>query len=124
MIHRSGAAMYVIWGVLHLNAALLVYKLGQALEPGMVQGRVFQDAWNLLIFALVAIVVAAWLNWRNSRLGYWINLIAITATDVGFIVLVLVPGYLPFWPALLGPIFWVLGGVFATIGVLTEETTT
>ncbi len=124
MNHRIGAVMYVIWGVLHLNAALLVYKLGQALEPGMVQGRVFQDAWNLLIFALVAIVVAAWLNWRNSRLGYWINLIAITATDVGFIALVLVPGYVSLWPGLLGPAFWVLGGVFATIGILKEETTT
>jgi hypothetical protein len=124
MIHRIGAVMYVIWGVLHVNAALNVYKLGQTLDPGMVQGRVFQGAWNLLIFAIVAIVVAAWLNWRNSRLGYWINLIAITATDIGFIVFVLMPAFVPLWPGLLGPTFWVLGGTFATLGILKEQSTT
>jgi hypothetical protein len=31
-----------------------------------VQGRVFQDAWNLLFFSIIAISVAATLNWRNS----------------------------------------------------------
>jgi hypothetical protein len=38
------------WGCLHLQAAYAVYHMGAALEPGMVQGRVFQDAWNLLFF--------------------------------------------------------------------------
>ena len=66
MNHRIGAVMYVIWGVLHIRAATLVYQLGQTLEPGMVQGRVLQGAWNLLFFALVAIVVGVWMNWRNS----------------------------------------------------------
>jgi hypothetical protein len=61
--------MYVIWGVLHLNAAYNVYKLGQTLDAGMVQGRIYQDAWNLLVFAVVAIGVAVWLNWRNSQRG-------------------------------------------------------
>ena len=40
MMHRIGAVMYVIWGVLHLNAALKVYQMGDALDPGMVQGAV------------------------------------------------------------------------------------
>ena len=43
-------------------------------EPGMVQGRVFQNAWNLLFFGVTAIVVALTLNIRNSAWGYWINL--------------------------------------------------
>ena len=123
-MHRIGAMMYVIWGVLHLNAALKVYQLGDTLDPGMVQGRLFQSAWNLLFFAVVAIVVAALFNWRNSRMGYWINLITVSVTDIGFILFILVPGYLSLWPGLLGPVFWVLGAIFATIGFLKEEKTT
>ncbi len=123
-MHRIGAVMYVIWGVLHLNAALKVYQLSGTLDPGMVQGRLFQAAWNLLFFAVVAIVVAVLFNWRNSRLGYWINLITVSVTDIGFIWFILVPSYLILWPGVLGPIFWVLGFIFATIGLLKEETTT
>ena len=122
MLHRIGAIMFVIWGVLHANAALKVYELGRAAEPGMIQGRLLQSAWNLLFFAVVAIVVAAWLNRRNSRSGYWINLITVSVTDIGFVLFILVPGHLPLWPGLLGPVFWVLGALFATIGLLKEET--
>ena len=60
---------YVLWGLLHLQAARLVC---QTLEPGIVQGRIYQDAWNLLFFALFGIIVAVFLNWKNSRLGYWL----------------------------------------------------
>ena len=124
MMHRIGAVMYLIWGALHVNAALKFYQLGDTLDPGMVQGRLFQGAWNLLFFAVVAILVAVLFNWRNSRFGYWINLITVSVTDIGFILFILVPGYLTLWPGVLGPIFWVLGIIFATIGLLKEQTTT
>ncbi|NOR35467.1 MAG: hypothetical protein GQ577_01855, partial [Woeseiaceae bacterium] len=55
---KLGAVTYVLWGLLHIQAARLVYMLGQTLEPGMVQGRIYQGAWNLLFFALFGIVVA------------------------------------------------------------------
>src|SRR5690348_7015355 len=74
----------------------------------MVQGRVLQDAWNLLFFSIIAISVAATLNWRNSVWGYWINFATVGIADTGFIFLVLVPGYTPVWPSILGPVFWVL----------------
>ncbi len=109
--------MYFIWGLLHLKAAYSVYQLGLSLDVGMVQGRVFQDAWSLLFFAVVGMVVAIRLNWQNSHLGYWINLITISVTDIGFIAFVLMPEYLPIFPGILGPIFWILGVVFSTIGL-------
>ena len=122
--HRIGAVMYFIWGLLHLKAAYSVYQLGTSLEAGMVQGRIFQDAWSLLFFALVGITVAVVYNWHNSRLGYWINLITVSVTDIGFIAFVLVPGYLPVFPGILGPVFWVLGVVFSTIGLNSPEKNT
>jgi hypothetical protein len=54
----EGAIGYVLWGCLHFQAAYAVYHVDAALEPGMVQGRVFQDAWNLLFFGATATVVA------------------------------------------------------------------
>lgn len=115
---KLGAVTYVLWGLLHIQAARLVYMLGQSLEPGMVQGRIYQGAWNLLFFALFGIVVAILLNWKNSRLGYWLNLVVISAADIGFIVAILMPGYVPLIPGGIGPLLWVLALAFSTLGIL------
>lgn len=122
--HKIGAVMYFIWGLLHLKAAYSVYQLGTTLEVGMVQGRVYQGGWNLLFFALVGMTVAVVFNWHNSRLGYWINLITVSVTDIGFIAFVLVPGYLPVFPGILGPVFWILGVLFSTIGLFASAKNT
>ena len=118
---KVGAVAYVMWGILHIQAARLVFLLGDSLEPGMVQGRIYQDAFSLLFFAIFGIAVAVWLNWRNSRLGYWLNLVVISAADIGFIVYVLLPGYVPLVPGGLGPLFWVVAIIFSTLGVLKSK---
>ena len=115
---KLGAITYILWGILHIEAARRVYVLAQTLDPGMVQGRIYQDAWNLLFFALFGIVVAVCLNWKNSRLGYWLNIIVVSAGDIGYIVFVLIPGYVPFMPGALGPILWILAVIFSTIGLM------
>jgi hypothetical protein len=61
--------------------------------------------------------VAVVFNWKNSRWGYWLNLITVSVTDIGFIIMILVPGYLPFFPGVLGPVFWVVGAALTTIGL-------
>ena len=118
---KLGAITYVLWGLLHIEAARRVYMLAQSLEPGMVQGRIFQGAWNLLFFAMFGIVVAVIWNWRNSRLGYWLNLVAVSAGDIGFILFVLMPGYLPLVPGGLGPLLWVVALSFSTLGIISEK---
>jgi len=110
-----GAIFYVLWGCLHLQAAYAVYHVGTALEPGMAQGRVFQDAWNLLFFGVTAIAVALTLNIRNSAWGYWINLGVLALADTGLILFVLIPGYMPLWPGFAGPVLWILGWIFTTL---------
>lgn len=118
---KLGAITYVLWGLLHIEAARRVYMLAQSLEPGMVQGRIFQGAWNLLFFAMFGIVVAVIWNWRNSRLGYWLNLVVISAGDIGFILFVLMPGYLPLVPGGLGPLLWVVALSFSTLGIISAK---
>ena len=118
---RTGAVIYVLWGILHIIAAWKVYMLAGSLDAGMVQARIFQDAWNLLIFAFFGITVAIMLNWNNSRCGYWLNFTVISAADIGFIVTVLIPGHLPLMPAGLGPLLWLVALAFSTIGILQKQ---
>jgi len=113
---KLGAGSYVIWGLLHIVAAIDEFTVGSGLESGLVKGKINQGAWDLLFFALFAIVVAVRFNWKNDSLGYWLNLIVVSAADVGFIIFVLLPGYVDVFPGILGPIFWILGLVFSTLG--------
>ncbi len=120
---KLGAVTYVLWGIMHIQAARLVFMLGQTLDPGMVQGRIYQDAWNLLFFALFGIVVAVTLNWKNSRLGYWLNLVVVSAGDIGFIITILAPGYIPLLPGGIGPLLWIVALIFSTLGILAASRT-
>jgi len=102
---RLGAISYAIWALLHLRV-----------DPSMIQARLFQDAWNLACFSIAGLGIALTLNWRNDRSGYWLNLAVISVADMGFVIFVLLPGYFPVWPGLLGPIFWLLGLALTTLG--------
>jgi hypothetical protein len=117
-LSAAGAIIYAIWGCPHLQAAYAVYHVGVGLQPGMAQGRVFQDAWNLLFFGVGAIAVALTLNVRNNPWGYWINLCVLALADTGLIFFVLIPGYLPPWPGLAGPVLWILGWILTTLAYL------
>ena len=66
-----------------------------------------QTAFYLAVFALTAIVLALTLNWRNDRLGFWVNGVMVGIADIPFILFVLIPGYAQWWPGLLGPVLWI-----------------
>lgn len=123
MIHKIGATLYILWGLLHVKASIATYQLGMTLEPGIVQGRVFQDAWSLAFFAISVSVIAVLLNWKNSRLGFWLNLTLATVTDLGFILHVLAPGYIPMVPGVAGPVLWVFAVIFTAIAIRKPSTT-
>jgi hypothetical protein len=118
---RLGAIVYILWGILHVEAARRVYGLGLSLDPGMVQARIFQDAWNLLFFALFGIIVAIFYNWKNSRMGFWLNATVVSAGDIGFILALLIPGYLPWVPAGLGPLLWIIALGLTAAGIYTRK---
>ena len=70
---KLGAVLYVCWGLLHFTAAYGVYRLAQNSPATMAQGRLMQTAFYLTAFAATAIVLALTLNWRNDRLGFWVE---------------------------------------------------
>jgi len=118
---RIGSISYIIWGLLHLVAAADEFKLGSTLENGLVQGKINQGAWDLMFFALFCIVVAIKYNWNNDKLGYWLNLIIVSAADIGFIIFVLLPGHVDIFPGILGPIFWLGGAIFTSLGIRSKS---
>jgi hypothetical protein len=77
-------------------------------------------AWNLIVFGVFAVAVAVTLNWRNSRSGYWLNLLVVGGDDVGFIYAIVLPGYVRLGEGLSGPVLWVLAVMFSTVGVLAN----
>ena len=107
-LSRVGAVLYVLWGLLHYNVAYGVYQLAQSTPLTLAHGELEQLAFYLASFATAGIVLAT-LNWRNSPLGFWCNAIAISVADIPFILFVLVPGYVPVWPGIVGPVLWITG---------------
>jgi len=119
---KIGAVFYIIWGLLHIIAAFQGFQLGASLEPGLVRGKINQGAWDLLFVSLAGISIAVIYIWKNNTLGYWLNLLLVSIADIGFIVFVLLPGYIDIFPGILGPIFWILAVIFSTLGIRTGKT--
>ena len=74
-----------------------------------------QTAFYLAAFAATAIVLALTLNWRNDRFGFWANGVIVGIADIPFILFVLIPGYAPWWPGVVGPVLWI--AAFAATGL-------
>jgi len=89
----------------------------------LVQGKINQGAWDLLFIALAGISIAVTFNWKNSRLGYWLNLLIVSIADIGFVIFVLLPGHVSLFPGILGPVFWILAAIFSTLGIRSETVT-
>ncbi len=122
--HRTGAILYVLWGALHVLAAFLILPMATAgLEPGVTLARVQQNSVFMASVGVAAIWIAIAYNWRGSRFGYWFNLYLVSAADLGFIVLVLFPGYEGLPQGLIGPALWVLAVIASTVGMVRTKTT-
>jgi hypothetical protein len=135
---QIGAVFYLLWGLLHLVAgASLLAAVGsdgasavlaqlataapESVPPGLggaVAGTVAFHMWNLAWMGLFAVLVAALMNWRNSRAGYWLNLGVVSAADLGLIVFLVLPGYMRPTDAIAGPALWLLAALFSTTAQL------
>lgn len=111
---RAGALCYIGWGVFHVSVAYDIYSLG-AEQSGIAQGRLFQLAGYMLSIALFAILVGAFGNWRNRDLAYWLNLLVIGWADAIWVLVVVLPGYVPTLRGLVPPAIFVLGAALTSV---------
>jgi hypothetical protein len=116
----AGAGFYLLWGLLHIQAGVTIASLGLGLhKPAMVQGRIYQDSFYTFYAAaalIVTVMVSVWQmpNSREWKFCYWLTLGIAAATDVSFIIFILVPGYMKLWPGVEGPAAWGIGWGFWT----------
>ena len=113
LIARLGALCYIAWGLFHVNVAHDIYTLGSA-QTGIAQGRLYQLAAYMLCIAVFAILTAAVGNWRNGERSYWLNLIVVGWADLVWVLVVVLPGYVPLLRGLLPPTIYVLGALLTT----------
>ncbi|WP_280392976.1 hypothetical protein [Nocardia brasiliensis] len=120
----TAAALYVLWGVLHmgLGLSMVIGDLADGV-PGTESA-----AESLLYFICVttlgaqAIFVAVTMNRVNSRLGFWLNAVVLGVVDLAFLVLLAIPGYVDLIGAIVGPAVWVLATACAALALRSPST--
>lgn len=119
---KTGAVFYVLWGILHTLAAFLVIEpAAGGLSQGIATARIYQNSVFMAMAGIAAIWIAYQFNWKNDTFGYWFNLFIVAVSDLGFIILVLIPGYEPPPAGLIGPTLWVIALAFSTVGILKKD---
>jgi hypothetical protein len=111
---RLGAVFFALWGVFHVYVAWQIYTLALT-QTGIAQGRTLQLAAYMLTIALFAIAIALRRNWRNDRLGYWLNLAVVSWADIIWVVVVVLPGYVSLARGLIPPTFWLAGALCSSL---------
>lgn len=120
--HRAGAVFYGLWGALHVFAAFLILPDASAgLQPGVTLARVQQNSVFMATVGVAAIWIAIRFNRRGDRFGYWFNLYLVSAADLGFVLLVLLPGHEALPRGLIGPALWIAAVAASTVGMLAAK---
>lgn len=58
--------------------------------------------------------------WHIKKMGFWLNLVVVSAGDFGFIATMLLPGVVPIVPGGLGPLLWLIALGLSTIAIYRE----
>lgn len=116
--YKIGAVFYGLWGFWHFRVVARMFQFAATqMDQDVLQARIYQGAFHILWFAVGAVAIAVLFNWRNSRIGYWLNLLMIGWTEIGLFLFFIVPGYFPWLPTgFVGPLLWIFAVVFTTLG--------
>lgn len=111
---KIAAVLWVIWGLVHLLAGVLVLSadasggfqaIADAVEPELltgdyhaaVGGIMNQHGWNLGWFG-VATVIGAVFIWRHNLTAIWVTAMVGGLADLGYLLFVDLPGFVNFFP--------------------------
>ena len=117
MALKISAVLWVIWGLVHMLAGVIVIPadagsgfaaIADAVDPNLlkadyhpaVNGVLDQHGWNLL-WGGAATVVGAVFIWRRNHTAIWVTGMIGGLLDLGYLVFVDIPGYVHFVPGTL-----------------------
>ncbi|MEM6464363.1 MAG: hypothetical protein AAF724_20870 [Pseudomonadota bacterium] len=120
---KIAAVLWVIWGLVHLFAGVVVLSgdasagfqaIADAVDPQTlaseyapaVGGILNQHGWNLAWFGVATIVGAVYI-WRGSMTAIWVTGMVGGLADLGYLLFVDVPGYVNFFP---GTVMTIISG--------------
>jgi len=131
---RSAAVLYALWGLAHVAGG--IYQLfalrtggGGALTalistassgvtstvvPGAAAAFMGMGAANIAVIGAFVCGVSV-LNWRNSPLGYWLNLLLVGAVDLNLVAFLLAPGIMAWTDGLVGLSLFAPAAVLSTL---------
>jgi len=78
-----------------------------------------QLAAYMLTLSVFVIGVGLVLNWRNSRVGFWLNLCVAGWADGVWVLVVVLPGYVALARGLIPPAIFIAGAVATAIAQRT-----
>lgn len=114
---KAAAVLWVIWGLVHAFAGIMVLSgtsaqgfqaIADAVDPATLAGPypdavgavLSQHAWNLLWFGVVTMVGAVFI-WRGSIVAIWVTALVGGLADLGYFMFLDLPGYVNFLPGTL-----------------------
>lgn len=117
---RLGALCYAAWGIFHCKVAWDIARLAQT-ERGLAQGRLYQLCAYMLTIAISVLVVGLWRNWRNDRLGYWLNVCVAGLADGIWVAVVVLPGYVDPLRGFVPPAIFLAGAALTSVALRPRE---
>ena len=118
---RIAAALWIVWGLVHLAAGILslaastpemVANLADGVQAGTLDmvypeavGAILdQHAWNLAWFGVVAMIGAVFI-WRLNRTAIWVTAMVGGLADLGYFLFLDLGGYVNFVPGTVMTLF-------------------
>ncbi|MEV0680158.1 hypothetical protein AB0I60_26910 [Actinosynnema sp. NPDC050436] len=112
----TAAALYVLWGLLHVGLGLSMVISTLAEGPPTTE----LTAESLMFFLCAALLgaqavfVALTMTRTNNRLGYWLNTAVLGVVDVAFLLVLVLPGHVDLVGGISGPVLWLVATACAT----------
>ena len=117
MLLKVGAILWIIWGLVHLLAGVIVLTSDatgsvQAIAdadpaatlamdyPAAAGGILNQHGWNLGWFGLATIIGAVFI-WQSNMTAIWVTALIGGLAALGYLLFVDLPGYVNFFPGTL-----------------------
>ena len=121
---KIGAVCFVLWGVLHLaGGSMILLSLSESPEkgfayyqhsegpfPGLAGSVLGYLSYSVLWLGALVTFIGVRYNWQNHERGLALNTLLVLLTEIGLVIFLILPGYVPWAEASPGLLLLVAGG--------------